>query len=221
MITIEILKQGQSVYCETGIGLFFTQPINTVSNIALFISAYFVYKLLREYHIKNLIIQILPPLVVLTAVGSMLWHGAPSLLTDFADTLPLSALVLISFFFLLDKLLSNKKLIWGIFFMFILTETPFMFGILPSINGFIPYLLAFIFGLFISVRVAGRYALFPQLFPILVVFAIALFFRTIDLTICSAFPIGTHFVWHILNALMVYLIIHFLIGIEERTKHEA
>jgi hypothetical protein len=32
---------------------------------------------------------------------------------------------------------------------------------------------------------------------------VALTFRSIDLALCSTVPFGTHFVWHLLNALML------------------
>ena len=33
---------------------------------------------------------------------------------------------------------------------------------------------------------------------------IALTFRTVDLSVCSYIPMGTHFLWHLLNALVLY-----------------
>ena len=33
--------------------------------------------------------------------------------------------------------------------------------------------------------------------------ALAIFFRAIDLTVCETFPLGTHFLWHTLNAAML------------------
>lgn len=215
MDVLETLRQGLSVYCESGIGLFSTQPVNTISNIAIFISAYSVYQLIKIRHIKNQIIRVLPLLVVLIGVGSILWHGIPNLLTSFADTLPISVLAIVSFFFLLNKLLTNKGLVLGIFLLFILIEVPFILGILPSFNGFIPYLLVFIFGTFVSVGVARMYNLLAQLVPVVIIFAIALLFRTIDTTICPTFPIGTHFIWHILNAFAFYWLIRFLVEIEK------
>ena len=43
------------------------------------------------------------------------------------------------------------------------------------------------------------------------VYLLALFFRTIDLEVCSAIPIGTHFLWHSLNGLAAYLAMRCLI----------
>ena len=30
--------------------------------------------------------------------------------------------------------------------------------------------------------------------------------RTLDTVVCPAFPLGTHFLWHLLNALLLYLL---------------
>jgi hypothetical protein len=38
------------------------------------------------------------------------------------------------------------------------------------------------------------------------IFSAALFFRTIDIRICSTWPVGTHLMWHILNALVLFLV---------------
>ena len=35
--------------------------------------------------------------------------------------------------------------------------------------------------------------------------------RSIDLSVCPYFPVGTHFLWHILNGGVVYLVMHVLI----------
>ncbi len=43
------------------------------------------------------------------------------------------------------------------------------------------------------------------------VYVLALVFRTLDLEVCSAFPIGTHFLWHSLNGLAAYLAMRCLI----------
>jgi len=39
------------------------------------------------------------------------------------------------------------------------------------------------------------------------IFAVSLSFRTVDRMLCGAFPLGTHFVWHLLNAVVLYLLL--------------
>ena len=43
------------------------------------------------------------------------------------------------------------------------------------------------------------------------VFVISLAFRMSDIPFCPSFPLGTHFVWHCLNALVLYLLIRILV----------
>src|SRR5262249_61672034 len=39
------------------------------------------------------------------------------------------------------------------------------------------------------------------------VFCVSLTFRTIDRAICGAFPLGTHFIWHLLNAIVLFALL--------------
>ena len=48
-----------------------------------------------------------------------------------------------------------------------------------------------------AVRLAGAGALF----------VLALVFRSIDQAMCPTFPYGTHFLWHLLNAVVLYLLL--------------
>lgn len=221
MSAFGILEKGPSiysVYCESGIGLFYTQPINTVSNVALLISAYLAFRFIKTNHVNNKAIKILPFIIAITGVGSMLWHGIPGPLTNFADTLPLSTFVLVSLFLFLGKLLGKKALVWKIFLAFTLIEIPFIFHIIPSFNGFLPYSIILLFGAFIFYGLIRKHKeLTSDLIVIISLFATALVFRTLDLTICSSFSIGTHFIWHISNALVLYLVVRALVLIDLKT----
>jgi hypothetical protein len=42
--------------------------------------------------------------------------------------------------------------------------------------------------------------------PAFVVFAVSLTARTVDRPLCTDIPIGTHFVWHILNAVVLLVV---------------
>jgi hypothetical protein len=39
------------------------------------------------------------------------------------------------------------------------------------------------------------------------IFMVSLALRIVDLDICDAFPLGTHFLWHVLNAVLLYLLL--------------
>jgi hypothetical protein len=43
--------------------------------------------------------------------------------------------------------------------------------------------------------------------------------RTLDMPICSVFPLGKHFMWHLLNALLLYLLVRLgITGLPSRTR---
>jgi len=39
------------------------------------------------------------------------------------------------------------------------------------------------------------------------IFTVSLALRTIDLAACETFPVGTHFLWHLLNAAVLYVLL--------------
>jgi hypothetical protein len=39
------------------------------------------------------------------------------------------------------------------------------------------------------------------------IFVVSVTFRSIDMLVCPYFPLGTHFIWHLLNALTLYVLL--------------
>ncbi len=79
-------------------------------------------------------------------------------------------------------------------------------GFTDVLHGALSYTPALILLLVLGVfhareRAAARFSLLAAAG----VYALALVFRTRDREVCSAFPIGTHFLWHSLNGLAAYL----------------
>ena len=52
-------------------------------------------------------------------------------------------------------------------------------------------------------------------------FAISLVFRTIDRAICPAVPLGAHFLWHMLNACVLWLLLRAAIVAAARPDDQA
>ena len=54
------------------------------------------------------------------------------------------------------------------------------------------------------------------------VFLLSLFFRAIDQTTCAYTPVGTHFLWHLFNGLLVYLVARgLLVNLPDTEKNGA
>jgi hypothetical protein len=52
------------------------------------------------------------------------------------------------------------------------------------------------------------------------VFAVSLTFRTVDLWVCDGLTIGTHAAWHVLNAVMLYWLLHAVISQRQPSGRE-
>ena len=52
-------------------------------------------------------------------------------------------------------------------------------------------------------------------------FLMALTARTLDMPLCGLFPLGTHFLWHLLIALWLYLMIRLLVVRSPRPHGEG
>jgi len=48
------------------------------------------------------------------------------------------------------------------------------------------------------------------------VFTLSLCLRTVDAAACERFPLGTHFLWHLLNGAVLYLAVRSLLGAVQR-----
>ena len=204
-----------AVYCEA-LGF---QLVNVISNFAVLIAAYFAYQVLLKNNIRNFYLRILTLFIALVGIGSMLWHAFPNPLTNLADVLPLSVAILLSFYFLLSKVVSSGSLRSIILFNFVLIQAPFVSGLFYSFNGFIPYTITLAAFVVLFWRFSKKYgSLTRQGAPVLVAFGVALVFRTVDLSVCPVIGIGTHFLWQIFIALTFYLTIRFFIKIEQASK---
>jgi len=204
-----------SVYCETGIGVLLTQPVNTISNVALLIFAFFAYRLVASHKIQSKTIRSLPMILAAIGLGSLAWHAAPHPFTNFLDTFSIAIFVFILFYLLMQKFLKKRLVLWGVLLTVVSFEGLFIFDVLPSQNGFNSYLLLLIFGLLVFLGIAMKYTnVIKQLLAISLVFVVAFFARSIDLTVCSTFSTGTHFLWQILSGLTLYLLIRLAVEVE-------
>lgn len=77
-------------------------------------------------------------------------------------------------------------------------------SVLPSINGSEAYVstLLIIIGYAIVLARKGHPAA-TGLFATAAVLSLSLTFRSIDPVVCDALPVGTHFLWHTLNGLLL------------------
>lgn len=199
-------------YCERTSAAFDAEPVNALTNLAFPIGGVFLWMHgdRRALVAGRGLIAILIIAMAAVGFGSLLFHVVGARWAEWGDVIPILVFILLYLWFVLTYLFD--WLVWakaGFLVVFFLA-TFYLEAVVPGTflwGGalFIPTLLSFVtIGLGLKWR--GHPAGGAMLGAVLV-FLCAYFFRSLDHAICDAFPLGTHFLWHLLNALLLFLLI--------------
>lgn len=198
------------LYCERlGPGLW-AEPINALSNLAFIAAAAYALVVLRRSGHRDTAVLVLIALVAVIGVGSFLFHTFANGWSVIADVAPITLFI---YGYLALALRRFFALSWpmtgAILVAFFALNWPIDRLLSPLIAGsaaYVPALLAMLVtgALLIARRhPAGR--------PLLIaagIFTVSLALRTLDLPLCEGIPAGTHWLWHMLNALTLAVLLH-------------
>lgn len=197
-------------YCERLAPGLWAEPVNTVTNFAFIIAAVIIFA--RTETRKHPITIVLSILLFSIGVGSLLFHAFANTITSIADVTPILLFTLTflfaSYFYFFEIRRIRALILTLLFFPYawlIITIFDFLFPWIGSSIGYIPILLLFPIHSVLLWRLKPTIA--RNLGIAFMILAVSLSFRWLDEPICSQFPLGTHFIWHVLNAvLLAYLI---------------
>ncbi len=196
------------LYCERLGPSFWAEPVNAFSNIAFLLAAWAAFVEWRKVGSGDQAILALIVIVAVVGVGSFTFHTVATRGAMMLDVGPIGVFIYSYFLFALRRFLA---LPWMAALVIFIAFVVLSFGLatyvprtfLNGSAGYFPALAALIvIGWLIRERPAGRALLIAA-----AAFIASLFFRVIDLDICGAFPVGTHFLWHILNAVVLYAVL--------------
>ena len=205
------------VNCERSNLGFFAEPLNAISNIAFIFAGFGVYQLLAKNRVQKIEYKAILILIFFVGFGSFLWHATRNFYALILDAVPVALSFAIITYIFLYKLIGNKLI--ALLIALLLIPTRFFissFAPTDSVSSLIRNLInATVFLVIIvwAFRKYGRIAFEGTI--VLIIYLIAITMRGIDLQVCPTFNLGTHFLWHILNALAVYLAVKFLIKLEQ------
>ena len=192
-------------YCERVDFSFWAEPINAVTNLAFIIAALILWRLIR--------VQEMPLALALTAIlaviglGSFLFHTFATQWASAADVLPILIFILVYVYVANHAYWGFKPLpslgLTLLFFPYAAATVPLFnsLGFLGSSAGYAPVpVLIYAYAFLLRNRL-------PEVAKGLAIGAtilvVSLTFRTVDTPLCEGIPIGTHFMWHILNGIML------------------
>ncbi|MEM7668810.1 MAG: ceramidase domain-containing protein, partial [Pseudomonadota bacterium] len=193
-------------YCERLTPDFWAEPVNALTNAAFLLAGLACLAFAIGMRRRDWTVYYLSILICVIGVGSFLFHTFATAWAALADTGPIMLFILSFFAIAMNRFLGlNWWQSLGLTLLFIAgmvgLSTLLYKTIGPYVGGsqaYFPALLALI-GVGAYLRFLGHDG-WKWLIAAGVVFALSLTFRTLDQQVCNAFPLGTHFMWHILNA---------------------
>jgi hypothetical protein len=195
-------------YCERTGPEFWSEPLNALTNLAFIAAGIWGLVLVRRNR-TGAFAELLAWWVVVIGIGSGLFHTFANRLTVWADVLPIAFFV---FAYTLFNLRRFFRFGWPtaivVFVAFYAVAGFLTYSVPESLRaasnnstGYLPALLGLLlFGSWLALRrhPAGKYDLSAA-----AIFIVSVSFRAADFAVCEALPIGTHFLWHTLNGLML------------------
>ena len=199
-------------YCERTSAALDAEPVNALTNAAFLIAAWAAWRLHRRHpHLRAAgLVRVLIATMVVVGAGSFLFHTVGTRWAEWGDVLPILLFMLLYLWLLLTVVFAwpaSSTLIadCGYIGLTVYLEATVPAWVLWGGALYIPTLLVML-----SVAVALYWrapAAASEMSLAACVFLLSFAARTLDSRICSMFPLGTHFLWHLLNAALLFLLI--------------
>ncbi len=192
-------------YCERLDPSFWAEPVNALTNAAFLLAALIMGLRSRGDGLAKA--NILIGILALIGLGSFLFHTFAQGWAALADTLPILAFILVYIYAANRDFWHLRR--WpalgltALFVPYAWLTVP-LFRLIPGLGssaGYAPVpLLIFSYAVLLRRRApeTARSLAFGA-----AILTASISFRALDEPICATLPFGTHFLWHILNAVML------------------
>ena len=194
------------LYCERmGPGLW-AEPVNAFTNIGFFVAAWMSWRIAVRERVQDSNIVMITAMIVAIGIGSFLFHTMPTDVTHWLDIGPIFVFQLL-FLELYSRRVINLSVAGSGILLLVFLATAVVASLFPEvINGSLIYAPALLVVFVLSAyHYQSRKLERHLLLAAASVFLLSVVLRSVDIQICPRFEIGTHFLWHVLNALVIYL----------------
>ncbi|MEM7645005.1 MAG: ceramidase domain-containing protein [Pseudomonadota bacterium] len=190
-------------YCERLGPTFWAEPVNALTNAAFLLAAWLMWR--RTSGTRTPIQATLIALLATIGLGSFLFHTFATPWAAASDVLPIAL-------FILAYVFAANRDFW---------RWPLWLALLGTL-AFLPYAAAtgWIFARLPFFQISAAYWPVPLLIAAYatalpdratarglslgaILLTVSLTFRSLDEALCPTIPVGTHFLWHVLNATML------------------
>jgi len=190
-------------YCERLTPDYWAEPVNAVTNIAFLVAAALVWRRTAGLPLARALTLVLAAI----GVGSYLFHTHATRATGLMDVIPILVFILLYLFAASRDFLGlapwQAGLATAAFLPYAAATVP-LWSMIPGLGSSAAYapvpvlILAYAWLLRHRAPATAR-----GLAAGAGLLGLSLLFRTLDGPLCTVWPMGTHFLWHLLNALML------------------
>lgn len=193
--------QSIDVYCERLSPAFWAEPANAISNLGFVLVGVWALYRTRKCAASSMVV-FLSAMVAVVGLGSFLFHTYANTLSLVGDLLPIFIFTSAYLYHSLRHYLKWSGDRTWIALAAVVLSMLFVQVQVPNhiLNGsllYVPPLIA-LFSIANAVK-RHQLAIAQRYQAAAIVFTLSLALRTIDFVVCDSFPMGTHFLWHLLN----------------------
>ena len=202
-----MLNEQVIAYCERTDFSYWSEPVNAVTNAAFLIAAAVVWRQTKGLALARAMAVVL----AVIGLGSFLWHTHATHWAGLADVLPILVFILLYLFAATRDFLRLGP---GWALSAVVLFLPYAIGFSWGVGQVVPGLGANAAYFSVAALIAAYWLWLREsrtgqgLLMGAVILCVSLGFRMADDVVCEVFPLGTHFMWHILNGVMLGWMIH-------------
>jgi hypothetical protein len=194
-------------YCERTDFTYWSEPLNATTNIAFIIAALIFWRRSADVPMA----RVLSGILFIIGIGSYLFHTHATNWASVADVGPIGIFILVYLFVVNRDMVPMGR--WYAVFATALF-IPYAATLVPILNQ-IPFVRISNFYWTVPILL-GIYALILRRRPGIAqgflfgaaLLCLSITIRSLDEILCDVIPIGTHFMWHVLNGIMLGWMIH-------------
>jgi Ceramidase len=203
-------------YCERLAPGLLGEPVNALTNVAFLIASGVLFRILSRQPTRAPVsVWLLPVTITIVGLCSLAFHTFATRFTGLLDSLSIVVFILIA-------VVVTVHLVWRVPWRWAWLAAPgylvFATGLTaalaatavaqPVLGGYLSAAIGLVaFGLARRLTAPAPSRRFGALLLwTAAIFAVSLTLRTLDGPLCADVPIGTHFLWHCLNATVLFLV---------------
>ncbi|MDN0085198.1 ceramidase domain-containing protein [Crenobacter sp. SG2305] len=194
------------LYCERLAPGLLGEPVNTLTNLVFFAAAWLVWHRTAQAGAWRNRGRLLAGLIALIGAGSFTFHAVATTWAEWLDELPILLFQLVFLWCYGRDVLGFRRVVAGlglVVFLALVVQAGRYPALLNGSLAYFPALLVLLgIGAYHGLTQWAGARLFLAAGG---VFVVSVFFRSIDMAVCPSFTLGTHFLWHLLNAAVLGL----------------